>query len=426
MISGLKPYPAYKDSGLEWLGEIPAHWSQERGRNVFRRMNRPPGDAEEVVTAFRDGTVTLRSKRRTEGFTFSLQEIGYQGVQKGDLVVHAMDGFAGAIGVSDSDGKASPVYSVLRTAAALDGVLGYYAYLLRHAATSGFVRALARGIRERSTEFKFDQIRAMSLPVPTKIEQGAVAAFLDRETAKIDELVEKKRRLIELLQEKRAALITQAVTKGLVPNVPMKDSGVEWLGEIPAHWEVVEIRSRAQVVQGYPFDSALFTTGEGVPLVRIRDLLTDSTEINYAGPVVHEALIHCGDLLVGMDGDFNARRWRGQTALLNQRVSCVRAKPEASVSFLEHVLHTPLKLINDMAPATTVRHISGSQIEKLRFGLPPAHERDQIADRIESEAGRIDALVAKTRAAMERYGEYRTALISAAVTGKIDVRGDAA
>ena len=101
-----------KDSGVEWLGVIPAHWELRKGKYLYRKMNRPIYDDDEVVTAFRDGEVTLRSNRRTDGFTFSIKEIGYQGVRKGDLVIHQMDGFAGAIGVSDSDGKCSPVYSV--------------------------------------------------------------------------------------------------------------------------------------------------------------------------------------------------------------------------------------------------------------------------------------------------------------------------
>ena len=110
----LQPYPAYKLSGLEWLANIPAHWRTERGKWLLKKMKRPVRDTDEVVTCFRDGVVTLRKNRRTEGFTESLQEIGYQGIREGDLVIHAMDAFAGAIGVADSDGKGTPVYSVCR------------------------------------------------------------------------------------------------------------------------------------------------------------------------------------------------------------------------------------------------------------------------------------------------------------------------
>ena len=112
ILRELKPYPKMKDSGIEWLGEVPAHWGIERGKWLFSKMDRPVREADEVVTCFRDGVVTLRKNRRVRGFTESLQEIGYQGIRRGDLVVHGMDAFAGAIGVADSDGKGTPVYSV--------------------------------------------------------------------------------------------------------------------------------------------------------------------------------------------------------------------------------------------------------------------------------------------------------------------------
>src|SRR5712692_6889 len=112
MIADLKPYPAMKDSNVPWVGVVPAHWELERAKWLFRKMDRPVREQDEVVTCFRDGVVTLRKNRRVRGFTESLKEIGYQGIRRGDLVIHAMDGFAGAIGVADSDGKGTPVYSV--------------------------------------------------------------------------------------------------------------------------------------------------------------------------------------------------------------------------------------------------------------------------------------------------------------------------
>lgn len=127
MIAALKPYPVYKDSELPWVGWVPDHWSLERGKTLFRKMARPALPEDEVVTCFRDGTVTLRKNRRTSGFTESLKEIGYQGVRCGDLVIHAMDAFAGAIGVADSDGKSTPVYSVCQSQGAANSY--YYAYI---------------------------------------------------------------------------------------------------------------------------------------------------------------------------------------------------------------------------------------------------------------------------------------------------------
>ena len=236
----MRRYPEYKASGLEWVGEIPEHWKMQRAKFIFRRLQRPIREHDEIITAFRDGIVTLRKNRRTLGFTNSLKEIGYQGLRKGDLVIHAMDGHAGAIGVSDSDGKSSPVYSVCRPISQEN--VYYYAYLLRYMALSGFIESLAKGIRERSTEFRFNEFKELDLLIPPVFEQTQIANFLDNKTGKIDELIRIKGRRIELLQEQRTTLINQAVTKGLDPNVEMKLSGVEWLGEIPAHWEVLKVK----------------------------------------------------------------------------------------------------------------------------------------------------------------------------------------
>ena len=138
MIGELKPYSAYKDSGLQWLGEVPEHWDMERAKWLFRKMDRPARENDDVVTCFRDGTVTLRKNRRLRGYTEALKEIGYQGIRRGDLVIHAMDAFAGAIGVSDSDGKSTPVYAVCQPQ---EGVNPYfYAYAVREMSRSQWIR----------------------------------------------------------------------------------------------------------------------------------------------------------------------------------------------------------------------------------------------------------------------------------------------
>ena len=206
----LKPYPEYQDSGVPWLGKVPRGWDFHRGKWLFRKMDRPICPDDEVVTCFRDGTVTLRKNRRTQGFTESLKEIGYQGVRKGDLVIHQMDAFAGAIGVSDSDGKCTPVYSVCLPRRNLD--TKYYAYLMREMARSEYIASLAKGIRERSTDFRFATFASLVLPLPPLQEQRQIARFLDVKMDQIRTARRKIRREIELLQEYRTRLIADVVT----------------------------------------------------------------------------------------------------------------------------------------------------------------------------------------------------------------------
>ena len=240
----LAPYPEYKDSGVPWLGKIPAHWELHRGKWLFRKMERPVRSQDEVVTCFRDGTVTLRKNRRIRGFTESLKEIGYQGIRKGDLVIHQMDAFAGAVGVSDSDGKGTPVYSVCLPKRDLD--THYYAQLVREMSRSYFITSLAKGIRERSTDFRFDTFASLTLPVPLPEEQKAISRFMRNESAQINKFIRNKRRLIELLKEQKQNVINQAVTRGLDPKVKFKPSGVEWIGDIPEHWEEIPLKQIAR------------------------------------------------------------------------------------------------------------------------------------------------------------------------------------
>lgn len=245
-----KAYPEYKDSGVEWLGKIPSGWLLKKAKYIFQRVQRPLRDIDGVVTAFRDGQVTLRTNRRTDGFTNSVKEIGYQGVRRNDLVIHAMDGFAGAIGVSDSDGKCSPVCSVCIPWKNQSVNMHFYGYLVRQLAVTDFILSLAKGIRERSTEFRFSEFSGLMLPIPPICEQNQIATFLDYETAKIDNLIERQKQLIELLKEKRQVVISHAVTKGLNPDVPMKDSGVEWLGKVPEHWSLKSYRYACFIYRG--------------------------------------------------------------------------------------------------------------------------------------------------------------------------------
>ncbi|MGQ4808336.1 hypothetical protein NKDENANG_01718 [Candidatus Entotheonellaceae bacterium PAL068K] len=159
------PYPTMKDSGMPWLGEVPGHWDLERGKSLFTKVERPVRETDEVVTCFRDGAVTLRKKRRIQGFTESLKEIEYQGIRAGDLVIHAMDAFAGAVGVADSDGKGTPVYAVCEPKPNADA--HYHAFVIREMARSQWIPALATGIRERSTDFRFGTYASQRVLGPT-------------------------------------------------------------------------------------------------------------------------------------------------------------------------------------------------------------------------------------------------------------------
>jgi type I restriction enzyme S subunit len=209
---GLDPKVKLRDSGVPWLGEIPAHWELRRAKYLFRQSALPVATGDEIVTCFRDGQVTLRRNRREEGFTNADLEVGYQGIRQGQLVLHSMDAFAGAIGVSDSDGRCSPEYIICDP---LDGdviVPEYFGPLLRTMALAGFIQASCPAVRERAPRIRFNNFSEMYLPVPPQEEQRAIVEHIARETAKLDAVRAATERTIALLKERRSALIAAAVT----------------------------------------------------------------------------------------------------------------------------------------------------------------------------------------------------------------------
>ena len=208
VTKGVRPNRPMKDSGIEWIGEIPQDWKVIKGKNVLELLSKPVKETDTVITCFRDGEVTLRSKRREDGFTISLQEIGYQGIDIGDLVVHGMDGFAGAIGISDSRGKGTPVLSVLDSKQNKK----YLMYYLRAMAFNGVFIALATGIRVRSCDTSWNKLKNLPYPIPTEDEQVEIVAYLDDKCSKIDKLITKKEQLIVELETYKKSLIYEYVT----------------------------------------------------------------------------------------------------------------------------------------------------------------------------------------------------------------------
>ena len=222
VTKGLDPKVRTRESGVQWLGEIPAHWACIRGKYILKYMQKPVRADDGVVTCFRDGEVTLRSKRREEGFTMADKEIGYQGVDVGDLVVHGMDGFAGAIGISDSRGKASPVLNVLET----EQNKRYIMYFLRSMAYQDVFLALATGIRVRSCDLRWNKLSELVYPVPPIAEQNAVVEWIDTELKKTNGVIREKRAQLDTLEAYKKSLIFEYVTgKQEAPKQSGLDNG---------------------------------------------------------------------------------------------------------------------------------------------------------------------------------------------------------
>ena len=208
---GLNPNVKTKATNIPWLLEIPEHWEVKRGKNLFNKEQRPIEEGDDIVTCFRDGEVTLRKNRRTTGFTEATDYSHYQHICKGDLVIHQMDAFAGSSGVSDSDGMGTPVLSVCT--AKIEGLNHYYyAHILRLMGKNNFILSLYRGIRERSSDFRFETFAKQYLPVPPAAEQNDIVSYINERSAKIDTLTSKLQQEIESIKEYKQRLISDVVT----------------------------------------------------------------------------------------------------------------------------------------------------------------------------------------------------------------------
>jgi type I restriction enzyme S subunit len=224
-----------KDSRIEWIGQIPSTWRINKGKYFISLLNKPARETDEIITCFRDGEVTLRSNRREDGFTVSLTETGYQGIDVGDLIVHGMDGFAGAIGISDSRGKATPVLNVLNTTECKK----YIMYLMRSMAYCGLFLSLSTGIRVRTCDTNWKKLREIDYLLPDLLEQQNIANFLDAKCAEIDALAADIQTQIDTLEQYKRSVITEAITKGLNPDVEMACHQISWIEQMPAHWKII-------------------------------------------------------------------------------------------------------------------------------------------------------------------------------------------
>lgn len=199
-----------------------------------------------------------------------------------------------------------------------------------------------------------------------------------------------------------------------------KDSGVEWLGQVPTHWDIKRIKETAQIINGYPFDSGKFDPVNGTPLVRIRDINSNETQIFFNGFVPKEALIFNSDILIGMDGDFNVCEWKGGDAALNQRVCCLRSNDKYLTKFLAYLLPARMKIINDLTYFTTVKHLSSTDVLKTVYAIPNKIEYVNIVKFLDHETSKIDHLIEKQQQLIELLKEKRQAVISHAVTKGLD------
>lgn len=443
-----KPYPAYKDSGIEWLGAIPAHWEVRRLKTIasvqLSNVDKKSVEGEERVRLCNYVDVYYHDRITGDlefmSATATPEQVRRLSLRAGDVLI-----------TKDSESWTDIAVPAVVTSDLPDVLCGYHLALVRPAPDydGAFLARAFSAIGPRDqfqvaangiTRFGLgrDAIRTSLLALASAKEQRAIADFLDRATAKIDELVAKKERVIELLQEKRNALITQAVTKGLDPSVPMKDSGVEWLGKIPSHWQVKRVRDVAESLQTGPFGSQLhadeYVSG-GWPVINPANLQDGkivpdpncSVDDVMAKRLEHHK-VQEGDILFARRGELGRcslvtgaeAGWLCGTGSLRLRLQSDGAVPRFFVRYLATAgVREWLEL---QSVGATMQNLNTSIIGHIPVVVPPLAEQKSIAadtDRFSDDIRRLDGRILD---GIDRLKEFRAALISAAVTGKIDLR----
>jgi type I restriction enzyme S subunit len=439
----LARYPKYKDSGVEWLGEVPADWGVSRlgfESWVRARLGWKGLKAEEYVD---DGFVFLATPN-IKGTKIDFSNVNYIDkyrydespeikLRVGDVLLAKDGSTLGTVNVVRALPRPATVNSsiaVITPDERIDGVFLYY--LFQSAFMVETIQRLKGGMgvphlfQEDLTKF--------FLPLPSKIEQCAIAEFLDRETGKIDSSVEEQRRLIELLKEKRQAVISHAVTKGLNPNAPMKSSGIEWIGEVPAHWTVAKLGFRYEIALGKMLDEKKTTGNHLAPYLRNVDVqwgkinTDDLPVMDFDQDDRLRFSLRPGDLLVCEGGEVGrCAIWNSPDGVFYQK-ALHRLRPldperDLSKFFQFHLFNAATQgRFTASGNKATIVHLPAEALRAYAFAFPQVEEQHKIAAFLESELEKHDALINEAEHAIDLLQERRSALISAAVTGKIDVR----
>lgn len=409
----------YKDSGISWIGEIPEHWQIKRFKEIFTERKDFSKTGEEDLLSVSEyyGVARRKDKMSDDDEYESRAEslVGYKICHANDLVINIMLAWKTGLGFSDFNGIVSPAYAVYKSE---NIVPHYYHYLMRSNMYVAEYKRHSKGIIESRLRLYTDRFNNISAICPPLSEQVCIASFLDTKTAAIDKRVAVLEKKQEVYSRLRKSIINRAVTRGLTPNVPLKDSGVDWIGMIPEHWEVVRGKDVLTIISGFPADSDLFTVDDSyIPLVRIRDIKSETTELYYEGQYPEWAELQTNDLIVGMDGDFLASKWKGPKALLNQRV-CKIVSDMMDMQYLAYMIQFPLNELNSQTNSTTVKHLSVFGINELYLTLPPLSEQRAIADYLDDKCAKIDAAVENIGKQIDALKRLKRALINEVVTGK--------
>ncbi len=425
----MRRYESYKDSGVEWLGDVPSHWEsfplfvQAKISSITNHIDK------ELLSVYLDRGVVRFSdvdEKRTNVTSFDLSK--YQLVRKGNLVLNNQQAWRGSVGVSSYEGIVSPAYLILELSNKFDP--HYANYLFRNGSMVSHYLIASKGVGTIQRNLYWGNLRRAPIFIPLLSEQQKIAQFLDDKTAKIDQAVDLTEKQIALLKEHKQILIQNAVTRGLNPDVPLKDSGVEWIGKVPEHWEVKQIKYLTKIYRGkfghrprndpalydgiYPF----VQTGD---VARANKYITNYTQtLNDKGIKVSQ-LFPQGALLMAIAANI------GDVAILDFEAyapdSIVGFTPnkEISLKFLYYCFITLAEELKRSAIQNTQANLNIERIGSIKSVYPNIEEQCQITNYLDIQIGKIDQTIELKTAHIEKLKEYKSVLINDVVTGKVRV-----
>lgn len=433
MQAQYKIYDSYKDSGVPWLGEIPEDWNVTRNLGLFderKEINFP--DAELLSVTIEHGIIK-QSEITTKKDSSNEDKGKYKRVLPDDLAYNKMRMWQGAIGRSDYDGIVSPAYIILEPRK--KAYSRFYHYLYR---TGIFIREANRnsyGLCDDMNSLRYEDFKTIYSPVPPEDQVNRIVVFLDQKTAEIDAAIEKKQQLIELLKEQKSILINQAVTKGLNPNAPMKDSGIEWIGHIPAHWEVEKLFGLCRFVRGNSAfaKDELLSNGQYVALQYGKTYKVDEVDDSYGFYVNEEfykesQVVSFGDIIfistsetiedLGHSVIYN----RDDVGLLGGEQLIIKPNSDLLDHYYTYYSTKVFsKTLRKYATGIKVFRFNINDLKTIYIAVPPKDEQAKIASFIKGSLKQLDKAMDLQQAQIEKLQEFKQTLIAHAVTGKIKV-----
>ena len=440
MTANLKPYPSYKPSGVEWLGDVPAHWEVLPNRAIFVEVNERNHPQEEMLSVtiaegvIRQSTL-LEDKSKKD--TSRLDKSAYKLVRPGDIAYNKMRAWQGAIGMSEYIGIVSPAYVVQRPRNGVNS--RYLHYLLRTPAFATEAERWSYGIASDMWSLRPEHFKMIYACVPPLPEQAAIVRYLNRIDGRIRRYLHSRERLIELLKEYRQAVIHEAVTQGLDPDVPLKPSGIEWLGDVPAHWEVRRLRHavnmRVSNVDKHSKEGELPVRLCNYVDVYKNDRITERVPFMRATAKATEIdrfRLEIGDVLITKDSEVwndigvpAFVEYSAKDLVCGYHLALLRSmKSVLNGAYLFYSLQssTIAYQFHIAANGVTRYGLSHHAIKSVRFPIPPLPEQAAIAAYLDKQTAAVDAAMTRAQREIELLSEYRTRLIVDAVTGQVDVR----